>query len=84
MDISSLSFFCPSVSVWIAKVPPKVLAWIIAHGKMNAWDLGQRRWPFGCLSQPWCAMCKKAAKSSDYLLLHCVKGQILFTESKVS
>lgn len=81
MDISSLSFFGPSVSVWNAKGPSKVLAWIIAH--VESWDLGQRRWPSGCLSQPWCTMCKKAAESSDDLLLHCVKGQILFRESKL-
>lgn len=45
-------FFGPSPATWKAKVPCKVLTpqvrvlgWSIAHGRMDSYDLVQRRWP---------------------------------------
>lgn len=86
----SLPFFGPSCAIWKAKTPPQLreLAWIIAHGMLNACDLVQRRSPSWCLSLHQCVMCKVDAETADRVFLRCLVAMFmwhrLFMEANVS
>jgi hypothetical protein len=69
----AFSDFGPAEQIWTAKVPTKVhiLAWLVAHGKVNTCDNIQKRRPSHMLNPQWCILCKEGEESVDHLFLHC-------------
>ncbi|RVX11717.1 putative ribonuclease H protein [Vitis vinifera] len=65
--------FLPAKFLWSSKVPSKVkvLAWLVAHGKVNTNDKLQLRRPYKALCPQWCILCKGNGESIDHLFLHC-------------
>jgi hypothetical protein len=67
------SDFDPADQIWKGSVPSKVhiLAWLVAHGKVNTCNNIQKRRPFHYLNPQWCILCKAGKESIDHLFLHC-------------
>lgn len=80
-DFSDTPAFDPFVQIWKVKVPSKVniLAWAVAHGKLNTCDKVQRRRPGSCPSPYWCIMCRKGEESVDRVFLQCPSALSLLT-----
>lgn len=59
-------------SIWKIHSPSKVkfVCWLISLGKMNVYEVLQRRRPNVPMAPQWCIMCKQAAESIDHLFLH--------------
>lgn len=67
------SVFHPVDQIWKVKVPSKVhiLAWSVAHGKVNTCNNIQKRRPLHYLNPQWCILCKAEKESVDHLFLQC-------------
>ena len=73
VNCSNLTLFEPHKIIWKSCVPyrVKVFVWLVIHGKVNTFDLVQKRNPNMALSPAWCVLCRKDNESIDHLLIHC-------------
>ena len=58
--------------IWKSGIPVRIkfFAWSLSLGRINIFDVLQRKRPFQCLSPNWCVMCKRDLESSRHLFLH--------------
>ncbi|KAM7513904.1 hypothetical protein LguiA_003487 [Lonicera macranthoides] len=75
--------FAPSKVIWAAGIPTKVkvFSWLVAHGRVNTYDMLQKRRPNCCLSPSWCVLCKSDAESLNHLLLHCPYSYFIWNKA---
>ena len=59
--------------IWKSGIPAriKLFAWSLSLGRINIFDVFQRKRPFQCLSPNWCVLCKRDLASSRHLFLQC-------------
>ena len=71
--VSNPILFFPAKFLWSSKVPSKVkiLAWLVAYGKVNTNNKLQLRRPYKSLCPQWCILCKGNGELIDHLFLHC-------------
>ena len=59
--------------IWKSGIPARIkfFAWSLSLGRVNTYDVLQRKRPFQCLFPNWCVMCKRELESSTHLFLQC-------------